>query len=61
MNNNTHPEPGKPASFCETHCMKCQAGWVRKMDRSTVIICLLDREPVPGHLTACNKFQAEQV
>jgi hypothetical protein len=61
MNNNIQAELGTQNSFCAKHCVRCQAGWVRATTAGkTVVICLLNREPVPGNLSACNKFQPEQ-
>ena len=60
MRNN--PPPQKFESFRETHCMKCQAGFVRKItDRPTMLICLIDREPVPTHIESCNKFKGVDI
>ena len=53
-----NPQPQKFQSFRETHCMRCQAGFVRTIEgEPTSLICLINREPVPKHITFCNKFK----
>jgi len=55
----TKTPPTAPRPFYETHCMKCQAGWVTATtENPLVVVCLLNREPVPEDITSCNKFEA---
>ncbi len=59
---NTPHEPQAPSTFCVKHCMKCQAGWTRSTSLgATVVICLLNREPVLPNITACNKFKPNEI
>jgi hypothetical protein len=49
--------PGTPTDFATTHCMQCEAGWTRSGQGASVIICLLDREPVFTNMTSCDHYQ----
>ncbi len=58
----TPHEPQPQSNFCVKHCMKCQAGWTRSTSLGvTVVICLLNREPVLANITACNKFKPIEI
>ena len=55
----TTPPPMSPKGFAQTHCMKCQAGFVRtSTEGQTFLMCLLDRETVFQTIASCNKFKA---
>ncbi len=58
----TPHEPQPLNTFCAKHCVNCQAGWVRSTKLgATVVICLIDREPVLANITACNKFKPIEI
>jgi hypothetical protein len=47
--------------FSDTHCMNCQAGWVRKTAAGkTLLMCLIDRELVLPDLNGCNMFKPKE-
>jgi hypothetical protein len=48
-----------PTGFAASHCMNCKAGWTRSKEDSALIICLLDRQPIPPNLTACDRYEAK--
>ncbi len=51
----------EPTDYANTHCMKCAAGWTRRgTDGITVILCLLDREPVFATMTDCDRFLSKE-
>ena len=51
-----------PCDFRETHCMKCQGGFVRTTTKgATVMMCLVDREPVLANIASCNKFKPNEI
>jgi len=52
----------QPGSFPETHCMKCQGGFLQTMtDGQITLLCLVNRQPVPPKLARCNKFEEAEV
>ena len=61
MQHTQHHSP--PAgNFRETHCMKCQAGFVRTTSMgATVVMCLVDREPVLVNIASCNKYKPDEI
>jgi hypothetical protein len=48
---------GPSTDFAITHCTKCEAGWSRCGQGASVIVCLLDREPVFTNMTSCDHYQ----
>jgi hypothetical protein len=57
----TAPEKSskKFSDYVTTHCTTCRAGWTRKDEAGEmVIVCLLDREPVWGDMTSCDRFES---
>lgn len=54
--------PPQPNGFSATHCMNCQAGFVRKTTKgTTVLMCLVDREPVLANIASCNKYKPNDI
>ena len=49
-----------PTGYAATHCMNCEAGWVRAGKEGAVVMCLLDREPVLADMTSCNRFEPKE-
>lgn len=46
------------SDYADSHCRMCAAGWTRvAADGKTVIVCLLDREPVWQEMSACDRFE----
>jgi len=43
--------------FAREKCSQCAAGWVRKVSGRTLIYCIIDREPVPPEIEACNRWE----
>ncbi len=61
MDHTQHHSPA-PSNFCATHCMKCQGGFVRTTTKgATVMMCLVDREPVLANIASCNKFKPIEI
>lgn len=61
------PKSGKatpwraPSAFAESHCMKCEAGWVRRnKSGACLVICLLDRDPVLADMVQCDRFDPRE-
>ena len=48
-----------PTGFAASHCMNCKAGWIRTKEEGALIICLLDRQPIPSNLTTCSRYEAK--
>ncbi len=50
-----------PSAFTESHCMKCEAGWVRRNKGGNyLIVCLLDRDPVLPETIHCDRFDPRE-
>jgi hypothetical protein len=62
-----HPTQNKPSyetptGYVASHCMRCEAGWVRTgKEGGKLTVCLVDREPVLADMTDCNKFEAREL
>jgi len=51
----------KLKGYAETHCRRCAAGWTRQGKEGGVLtVCLLDREPVLGDMTHCDRFEVKE-
>lgn len=51
----------KPTGYAASHCRTCAAGWTRTgKEGGMLTVCLLDREPVLGDMTDCDRFEAKE-
>ena len=51
----------KLSGYAASHCTKCEAGFTRTSPSGDVIIvCLLDREPVPTDMANCDRYEARE-
>ncbi len=55
------PSPETTSSYVETHCMTCAAGWTRRDEEGrSIVVCLLNREPVWPDMVHCNRYQPDE-
>ncbi len=56
------PSYETPTGYVASHCLRCEAGWVRTgKEGGKLTVCLVDREIPPEGLTDCNKFEAREL